>query len=91
MICIGKQMYKRKGLLFLVAAALQSVFPVLWTHFYNQLLLNRSHTLKTLPIFINFIENTQIPDDVILATLDVSSLYTNIPQSEGIDVICQSL
>ena len=27
------------------------------------------------------------PDDVVLATFDVSSLYTNIPQSEGIDVI----
>ena len=45
--------------------------------------------LKDTTDFINFIENTQIPDDVILATLDVSSLYTNIPQSEGIDVICR--
>ena len=43
--------------------------------------------LKDTTDFINFIMNTQIPDDVILATLDVSSLYTNIPQSEGIDVI----
>ena len=43
--------------------------------------------LKDTTDLINFIENTQIPDDVILATLDVSSLYTNIPQSEGIDVI----
>ena len=45
--------------------------------------------LKDTTDFINFIENTQIPDDVILATLDVSCLYTNIPQSEGIDVICR--
>lgn len=35
---------------------------------------------------INCIENKQIPDNVVLATLDVSSLYTNIPQEEGIDV-----
>ena len=45
--------------------------------------------LKDTTDFINFIENTQIPDNVILATLDVSSLYTNIPQTEGMDVICR--
>ena len=39
--------------------------------------------------FINFIENTHIPDNVVLATLEVSSLYTNIPQEEGIDVVCR--
>ena len=39
--------------------------------------------------FINFIENTQIPDNVVQARLDVSSLYTNIPQEEGIDVVCR--
>ena len=44
--------------------------------------------LKDNTNFINFIENTQISNDVILATLDVSYLYTNIPQTEGIDVIC---
>ena len=37
----------------------------------------------------SMIENTQISDDVVLATLDVNSLYTNIPQTEGIDVICR--
>ena len=38
--------------------------------------------------FINCIENTQIPNDVILATLNAGSLYANIPQLEGIEVIC---
>ena len=33
-------------------------------------------------------ENTEIPNNLILATLDVSSLYTNIPQEEGIDIVC---
>ena len=39
--------------------------------------------------FLNFIENTQIPDNVVPATLDVSPLSTNIPQDEGIDVVCR--
>ena len=34
--------------------------------------------------FINFIENTPLPDGAVLATFDVCSLYTNIPQEEGI-------
>ena len=34
-------------------------------------------------------ENTKISDHVVLATLGVSSLYPNIPQTEGIDVICR--
>ena len=37
--------------------------------------------------FINFIENTQIPS--VLATLDVSSLYTNFPEDKGIDFVCR--
>mgnify|MGYP000031862209 FL=1 len=39
--------------------------------------------------FINFIENMQFPDNVVLATPDVSSLYTNIPEEEGTDVVCR--
>ena len=38
--------------------------------------------------FINFIEKTTIPDYAILSTFDVCSLYTNIPQEEGIEVVC---
>ena len=45
--------------------------------------------IKDTTDFTNFIENTQIPDNVVLSTLDVSSLYTNIPQEEGIDVVCR--
>ena len=45
--------------------------------------------LKDTTDFINFIENKQIQNDFILATLDLSSLDTKIPQTEGIDVICR--
>ena len=44
--------------------------------------------IKDTTDFINFIENTQIPDNVILATFDAGSLYTNIPQEEGIEIVC---
>ena len=33
--------------------------------------------------FINILEETPIPENAILASIDVSSLYTNIPHSEG--------
>ncbi|XP_068711498.1 uncharacterized protein [Montipora foliosa] len=45
--------------------------------------------IKDTTHFINFIENTPLPDGAVLATLDVCSLYTNIPQEEGIEVVCQ--
>ena len=74
----------------LVLAALQSVYI---SSFVDSLLppiaVKQESYLKDTTDFINFIENTRIPDDVTLATLDVSSLYTNIPQSEGIEVICR--
>ena len=46
--------------------------------------------MKDTTDFVRFIENTQLPDNaIIIATLDVCSLYTNIPQEEGMEVICQ--
>ena len=39
--------------------------------------------IKASPHLISLLENTAIPQNVILATIDVSSLYTNIPQDEG--------
>ena len=39
--------------------------------------------------FINCIENTPLPEAAIVATLDVCSLYTNIPQEEGIEIVCR--
>ena len=36
---------------------------------------------------INLVRNLRIPKDSILATLDVTSLYTNIPNDEGIEAV----
>lgn len=39
---------------------------------------------------LNFIERTTIPPSVTIVSLDVTSLYTNIPQEEGIETVCKA-
>ena len=46
--------------------------------------------IKDTTQFINFIEGTRIPRNPILVSMDVTSLYTNIPQEEGITTICHA-
>ena len=40
--------------------------------------------------FINFLENIKVPKNAILVSMDVTSLYTNIPQEEGIETVCRA-
>ena len=40
--------------------------------------------LKDTTDFINLIETTRVPKNAILVSMDVTSLYTNIPQEEGV-------
>ena len=46
--------------------------------------------LKDTTDFINYIENTKVPADAILILMDLTSLYTNIPQEEGIHTVCRA-
>ena len=46
--------------------------------------------IKDTTDFISFKENTKIGQDTILVAMDVSSLYTNIPQEEGIEIVCNA-
>ena len=46
--------------------------------------------LKDTTDFINFIEKTRVVENAILVSMDVTSLYTNIPQEEGITIICKA-
>ena len=46
--------------------------------------------LKDTTDFINFIEKTKVPENTILVSKDVTSLYTNIPQEEGINTVCKA-
>ena len=46
--------------------------------------------LKDTTDFVNFIEKTKVPVDDILVSMDVTSLYTNRPQEEGILTECRA-
>ena len=46
--------------------------------------------LKDTTAFINFIERTKVPDNIFLVSMDVTSLYTNMPQEEGITIVCNA-
>ena len=50
----------------------------------------QSSYIKDTTDFINFIESTVVPNDVLLVTMDVTSLYTNIPAEEGIEFVTKS-
>ena len=47
--------------------------------------------LKDTTDLINFMERTTVPMGAFLVSMDVTSLYTNIPQEEGIQTICKAL
>ena len=46
--------------------------------------------LKDTTDFINCIERTKLPENAFLVSLDVTSLYTIIPQGEGINTVCRA-
>ena len=46
--------------------------------------------LKDTTDFINFIERIKLPSSAILVSMDVTSLYANIPQREGITTVCNA-
>ena len=46
--------------------------------------------LKDTTDFLNFIEKTKLSKNIILVSMDVTSLYTNIPREEGITTVCEA-
>ena len=46
--------------------------------------------LKDTTDFINFIEKSKVSHDTILVSMNVTSLYTNIPQEEGTNTVCKA-
>ena len=52
--------------------------------------ISQASYLKDTTHFINVIEKTKVSKKTILVLMDVTSLYTNIPQEEGITTICRA-
>ena len=46
--------------------------------------------IKDTSDFISFTEKTTIGKDTILVSMDVSSSYTNLPQEEGTEIVCNA-
>jgi hypothetical protein len=65
------------------------------SQFVDKWLQNYVHKLpsylKDSTQFINLIESQTLPHDCFLASIDVSSLYTNIPHSEGVQSVLHFL
>ena len=60
-------------------------------HFIQPLVTTIPSYLRDSSHLINFLRNLRIPDTVILCTLDVTSLYTKIPNDEGIIAVSKIL
>lgn len=52
--------------------------------------ISQASYLKDTTDFINFIEKTKVNKQTFLVSMDVTSLYTNIPQEEGITTVCRA-
>ena len=53
--------------------------------------VGKSYIKNTTHFLNKLAEIKRLPDDAILATTDISSLYTNIPHNEGLNAIAQTL
>ena len=59
-------------------------------HLIQPLAQKQASYVKYTTDFLNFIEKTKLPKDTFLVSMDVTSLYTNIPQEEGITTVCET-
>ena len=64
-------------------------------HFIKDISTKHPSYLQDTPDFLRAVEELnklgQIPDNAILVSIDVSGLYTNIPQEEGLDAVREAL
>ena len=60
-------------------------------HIIKRLVSTTPSYIKDTPHLIFLLESTHIPSNAILVTIDVSSLYTNIPQDEGTESCLEAI
>ena len=60
-------------------------------HFIQPIVPTLKSYIKDSGHFLNILNEVELTDDIILCTLDVTSLYTNIPNDEGITAVRRSL
>ena len=58
--------------------------------FLQPISISQASYLKDTTDVINFIEKTKVNKQTFLVSMDVTSLYTNIPQEEGIATVCKA-
>ena len=59
-------------------------------HLIQPIAQKQASYLKDTTDFLSFIEKTKLPRSTILVSMYVTSLYTNIPQGEGITTVCEA-
>ena len=59
-------------------------------HLIQPIAQKQASYLKDTTDFVNFVEKTKLPKNTILVSMDVTSLYKNIPQEEGITTVCEA-
>ena len=59
-------------------------------HLIQPIAQQQASYLKDTTGFINFIKRIKLPSSAILVSMDITSLYTNIPQRQGITTVCHA-
>jgi len=59
-------------------------------HLIQPIAQKQASYLKDVTDFLNLIEKTKLLKNTILVSIDVTSLYTNIPQEEGITTVSEA-
>ena len=78
---------RSEGQSYLAVIAQQNQSHHLLITSFSLLLKFRNHSLTD---YLNFIEKTKVAKGTMLVSMDVTSLYTNIPQEEGINILCKT-